>query len=31
MNPSNLAKCGEENGGVDLNRNFAIDWTPLNI
>ena len=31
MNPTNLAKCGEENGGVDLNRNFGVDWTSQNI
>lgn len=25
MNP-NYAQCGDENSGVDLNRNFGIDW-----
>lgn len=30
MNP-NYAQCGEENSGVDLNRNFGIDWKAENI
>lgn len=30
MNPSNNAKCGDENSGVDLNRNYGIDWVGLN-
>ena len=28
MNPSNRDKCGEENSGVDLNRNYLVDWEP---
>jgi carboxypeptidase T len=27
MNPSNLGTCTEENSGVDLNRNYGVDWT----
>lgn len=30
MNP-NYQMCGEENSGVDLNRNFGIDWAKENI
>jgi len=30
MNP-NLEMCGEENSGVDLNRNYAVDWTPERV
>jgi len=30
MNP-NYAQCGDENSGVDLNRNFGIDWKAENI
>jgi len=26
MNPQNLGSCMEENSGVDLNRNFGVDW-----
>ena len=28
MNPEYLAICGEENSGVDLNRNYGTDWAP---
>ena len=31
MNPANVNTCGEENSGVDLNRNYLVDWTPENI
>ena len=31
MNPSNSGTCGEENSGVDLNRNWGIDWAPANV
>jgi len=30
MNP-NYAQCGDENSGVDLNRNFGIDWKAENF
>mmetsp|Transcript_29327 Transcript_29327/g.44184 ORF Transcript_29327/g.44184 Transcript_29327/m.44184 type:complete len:140 (+) Transcript_29327:1291-1710(+) len=30
MNP-NFAQCGEENSGVDLNRNYGVDWEKENI
>lgn len=30
MNP-NYAQCGEENSGVDLNRNYGVDWEKENI
>lgn len=30
MNP-NYQSCGEENSGVDLNRNFGIDWAKENV
>jgi hypothetical protein len=30
MNP-NYAQCGAENSGVDLNRNFGIDWKAENM
>jgi murein tripeptide amidase MpaA len=31
MNPSNSGTCGEENSGVDLNRNWGRDWAPANV
>ena len=31
MNPSNSGTCGEENSGVDLNRNWGIDWPPASV
>ena len=30
MNP-NTEMCGEENQGSDLNRNYAVDWTPERV
>ena len=27
MNPNNIM-CGDENSGVDLNRNYEVDWEP---
>lgn len=30
MNP-NLAMCGDENNGVDLNRNWGVDWQMENV
>lgn len=29
MNPLYLQQCGNEEGGTDLNRNWAIDWSAL--
>jgi len=26
MNPALFMKCGEENSGTDINRNFMVDW-----
>ena len=26
MNPENIGTCGEEDSGVDINRNFGVDW-----
>ena len=31
MNPGNLGQCGEENSGVDLNRNYGINWEKENL
>jgi len=31
MNPKYAGSCGSENGGVDLNRNWGIDWEPENV
>jgi hypothetical protein len=28
MNPKYLAIYGEENSGVELNRNYGTDWAP---
>lgn len=28
MNPGNEGSCGVENSGVDLNRNYGVDWEP---
>ena len=25
-NPNNIGSCGYENSGVDLNRNYGVDW-----
>jgi len=30
MNP-NFSQCGDENSGVDLNRNYGIDWQKENL
>lgn len=30
-NPNNFANCGYENAGVDLNRNYGVDWKTENI
>lgn len=30
-NPSNIGQCGEENSGVDLNRNYGVDWESLHV
>ena len=30
MNPALLEKCGEENSGTDINRNFLVDWKSEN-
>jgi len=30
MNPKYTAICGDENGGVDLNRNYGRDWEAVN-
>ena len=29
-NPEFLSQCGDENSGVDLNRNYGVDWTSAN-
>ena len=29
MNPDFVAVCGEEEAGTDLNRNWPVDWKPL--
>jgi murein tripeptide amidase MpaA len=31
MNPGNSGTCGEENQGVDLNRNYGVNWEPERI
>jgi hypothetical protein len=28
MNPENLGICTDEESGVDLNRNYGVDWAP---
>ena len=30
-NPNNIGSCGFENAGVDLNRNYGVDWATENI
>lgn len=30
MNPALFVRCGEENSGTDINRNFLVDWKPEN-
>lgn len=30
MNPANEGYCEKENSGVDLNRNYGVDWTAEN-
>lgn len=30
-NPSNMVACGDENSGVDLNRNYGVDWQKENL
>jgi carboxypeptidase T len=30
MNPANEGTCDRENSGVDLNRNYGVDWTAEN-
>lgn len=31
MNPNNLGQCGSEDGGVDLNRNYELDWKAMRV
>jgi murein tripeptide amidase MpaA len=31
MNPNNMATCGDEDSGTDINRNFGIDWEHGNV
>jgi hypothetical protein len=29
MSPGSLSECGETDAGTDLNRNWKVDWAPL--